>query len=140
MPHVNSFISHLQFNVDAATRPFYRDLFALLDWTVVHEDQAVIGFKSGERPGSVWFVTTPGKATTDYDQRGLNHLGIGVEEQRNVDEVTEFLRQRDVPALFGTPRHRKEFAEDARGTYYQVMFESPDGILLEVVYIGPLQT
>ena len=27
---------------------------------------------------------------------------------------------------------------DAQSTYYQVMFESPDHILFEVVYIGPL--
>ena len=39
--------------------------------------------------------------------------------------------------LFETPRHRPEFAESDGHTYYQVMFASPDGILFEIVYVGP---
>lgn len=39
--------------------------------------------------------------------------------------------------LFGTPQHRPDFAADDAHTYYQVMFASPDRILLEVVYTGP---
>jgi hypothetical protein len=35
--------------------------------------------------------------------------------------------------------HRPEFASSEAGTYYQVMFRSPDGILFELVYIGPRQ-
>jgi hypothetical protein len=54
-----------------------------------------------------------------------------------VDTVAAFLRRKNVPALFGTPRHRPEFAEGEGQTYYQVMFTSPDHVLLEVVYIGP---
>ena len=38
--------------------------------------------------------------------------------------------------LFETPRHRPDFARSADQTYYQVMFEIPDHILLEVVYTG----
>ena len=47
-----------------------------------------------------------------------------------------FLKRKGVAALFGTPRHRPEFAEGPGETYYQVMFASPDNVLLEVVYIG----
>jgi hypothetical protein len=47
------------------------------------------------------------------------------------------LRERGVGLLFGTPQHRPEFAQGEDQTYYQVMFESPDRILLEVVYTGP---
>jgi hypothetical protein len=32
-------------------------------------------------------------------------------------------------------RHRPEFAQGEDQTYYQVMFASPDRILLEVVYV-----
>jgi hypothetical protein len=40
--------------------------------------------------------------------------------------------------LFETPRHRPEFSSED-STYYQIMFESPDRILLEFVYTGPKQ-
>ena len=55
----------------------------------------------------------------------------------DVDETVEFLRNLGVTLLFDTPRHRPEFAGGEDQTYYQVMFETPDRILLEVVYIGP---
>ncbi len=38
-----------------------------------------------------------------------------------------------------TPRHRPEFSQGPDQTYYQVMFESPDRVLFEVVYTGPKQ-
>ena len=41
-----------------------------------------------------------------------------------------------VQPLFDTPRHRPEFRDDPKETYYQVMFESPDKVLFEVVYSG----
>jgi hypothetical protein len=40
--------------------------------------------------------------------------------------------------LFDTPRHRPDFSQSPDHTYYQIMFESPDRILFEVVYTGPL--
>jgi hypothetical protein len=47
------------------------------------------------------------------------------------------LQQHGIQALFDTPRHRPEFCSSPDNTYYQVMFESPDRILFEVVYTGP---
>ena len=35
--------------------------------------------------------------------------------------------------LFETPRHRAEFTNSPEQTYYQVMFETPDRILVEIV-------
>jgi hypothetical protein len=90
-----------------------------------------------EGKGSFWFASAPGKPKTDYDQLGVNHIGVRAEEQKDVDAVAAFLRRRSVALLFDTPRHRPEFAEGAGQTYYQVMFTSPDNVLLEVVYIGP---
>jgi hypothetical protein len=49
-----------------------------------------------------------------------------------------YLTARGVAPLFNTPCHRPEFARDEQSTYYQVMFETPDRILIEIVYIGPL--
>ena len=48
-----------------------------------------------------------------------------------------YLQARGMALLFETPRHRPEFARDEQSTYYQVMFETPDRLLLEIVYIGP---
>jgi hypothetical protein len=90
-----------------------------------------------EGKGSFWFAAAPGKRKTDYDQLGVNHLGIRADAQQDVDTVAAFLKGKHVAPLFGTPRHRPEFAEGEGQTYYQVMFTSPDNVLLEVVYIGP---
>lgn len=132
----NSFLNHLQFNIDVKNRTFYKELMACLGWSVVHEDDTMLGFKSGEKHGSLWFLSMTGKVTTDYDQLGMNHVGIGVEKQADVDKVVDFLKEYNVNALFDTPRHRAEFSEGEGETYYQVMFTSSDNILFEVVYIG----
>jgi catechol 2,3-dioxygenase-like lactoylglutathione lyase family enzyme len=73
----------------------------------------------------------------DYDGPGMNHLAIGTEAQADVDATVDYLRGHGVELLFETPRHRPEFSRSDDQTYYQVMFESPDRILLEVVYTGP---
>ena len=54
-----------------------------------------------------------------------------------MDEVSAQLVARGVKMLFETPRHRPEFSMSPEETYYQIMFESPDRILWEVVYTGP---
>ena len=132
---MNSYWSHTQFNIEPANRDFYRELFSLLGWAVWHEDANMLGL-GVEGKGSFWFASAPGKQKTDYDQLGVNHVGVRVDDQRDVDTVAGFLKRKNVAPLFGTPRHRPEFAEGEGQTYYQVMFRSPDNILLEVVYIG----
>jgi predicted lactoylglutathione lyase len=61
---------------------------------------------------------------------------LAVDSQAAVDEMVNYLRKKGIPPLFNTPRHRPEFADSPNDTYYQVMFETPDRILFEVVYIG----
>jgi hypothetical protein len=133
---MNSYWNHLQINIEPANRGFYKDLLTLLGWAPWHEDEAMLGM-GVEGKGSFWFASASGKHKTDYDQLGVNHIGVRAEEQKDVDAVAAFLRRRSVALLFDTPRHRPEFAEGAGQTYYQVMFTSPDNVLLEVVYIGP---
>jgi catechol 2,3-dioxygenase-like lactoylglutathione lyase family enzyme len=84
-----------------------------------------------------WFVGEAKAVSNDYDGPGLNHLAIGTATQADVDAMADYLRQQRVELLFETPRHRAEFTEGDDQTYYQVMFESPDRILFEVVYTGP---
>lgn len=69
----------------------------------------------------------------------MNHIGIGTESQADVDTAADYLTEHGVELLFETPRHRPEFSQSEEHTYYQVMFETPDRILVEIVYIGPKQ-
>jgi hypothetical protein len=104
-------LGHLQFGIDGQNRGFYRDLFTFLGWQILHEGEGVIGVGDSNHV-SLWFGDATKTVANDYDGPGLNH--------------------------FDTPRHRPEFA-GGDNTYYQVMFETPDRILAEVVYIGPKQ-
>jgi len=66
----------------------------------------------------------------------MNHLAIGAESVADVDATAAWLTGRGIERRFETPRHREEFSGEGQ-TYYQVMFESPDRVLFEVVYSGP---
>jgi catechol 2,3-dioxygenase-like lactoylglutathione lyase family enzyme len=134
---MQSGLHHIQFNVRAEHLGFYRELFGLLGWRTLYQTDDMIGL-GGKHDQSVWFAGQPKDVANDYDGPGMNHLGIGAESQADVDTLAAELRSRGVALLFETPRHRPEFSHDGQ-TYYQVMFESPDRILLEFVYTGPRQ-
>ena len=127
---------HLQVNVASENVPFYRDLFSHLGWDTLMDEDGFLGV--GDSTGaSLWFMSGAKEQPNDYDGPGVNHLGISAPSQTDVDETAAYLSGRGVTALFETPRHRPEFAQDESQTYYQVMFESPDRVLFEVVYTGP---
>ena len=127
--------SHIVAWVDLKNLGFYKDLFAFLNWTVLYDDPNMLGV-GDENGGSLWFGAPLKDHANDYDGKGVNHIGIGVKRQEDVDATVEYLAKRGIPALFETPRHRPEFS-GTDTTYYQVMFETPDKLLLEVVYTGP---
>lgn len=129
---------HAQINIRSENLPFYRALFGFLGWQTLYDADNVLGVQ-GTNAASLWFVPQSKDAANDYDGPGLNHLGIGAQSIADVDATVEYLRSKAVPPLFDTPRHRPEFSAGPDQTYYQVMFESPDRILFEVVYTGPMQ-
>ena len=129
---------HLQINVRPENLQFYRDLMAFLGWTTLMDQEAFLGV-AGSNGASLWFIGQVNEAANDYDGPGVNHISIGAESQADVDATVAYLKGRGVPALFETPRHRPEFSAGPDQTYYQVMFESPDRVLFEVVYTGPNQ-
>ncbi len=131
-------LGHLQLNIAADNIAFYRDLFAFLEWPVIYDGDGMLGV-SGKSGDSVWFIGAANDAANDYDGPGMNHLGIAAGSQADVDATARYIEGRDVAALFETPRHRPDFAQSETETYYQVMFESPDRILFEVVYTGAKQ-
>lgn len=134
---IQSGFGHIQFNVRAQNLAFYKDLFAFLNWPALVDDPMMLGVGK-DSSSSLWFFGDAKEVGNDYDGPGMNHLGLHVQRQEEVDQMVTYLHQHGIAPLFDTPRHRPEFSQDADHTYYQVMFETPDRILLEVVYIGPL--
>ena len=132
-----SSIGHLQINVDAKNVAFYKELFSFLGWSMLYDDPGGIGVGCAQG-SSLWFVGGAKDVKNDYDGVGMNHLGISVKAQADVDETVAYLKAHGVPSLFETPRHRPDFSSGPDQTYYQVMFESPDRVLFEVVYTGPI--
>lgn len=131
-------LGHIQFNVRPHNLPFYKDLFAFLGWPALEEEPSMVGVGK-DVFNSLWFFTGGNEACNDYDGPGMNHIGLLAQSQGDVDQVVAYLGARGITPLFGTPCHRPEFAMDSEHTYYQVMFESPDRILIEVVYMGRLE-
>ena len=132
---MQSQLGHIQFNVQPTNLPFYKDLFAALGWQTLYDVEGMLAV-ADPLGVSLWFVGHVKAVDYDYDGPGMNHLAISVTAQADVDTATAYLNGQGVPLLFETPRHRPEFAQSPDKTYYQVMFETPDRILLEVVYIG----
>jgi len=127
-------IGHLQINIDPQNIPFYKDLLSFLGWTVLYEDPNMLGI--GSNGASLWFTAPLKEIKGDYDGTGMNHIGLSAATQSDVDQAVAYLQKGNIPALFNTPCHRTEFSAGPDKTYYQVMFESPDRILFEVVYTG----
>ncbi len=134
---MQSTLGHLQININLAHIGFYKELFTFLGWKVICDEPDMLGVLDPNKC-SLWFGGQTKKVSNDYDSIGMNHLAASVASQADVDEVVAYLQKHDVACLFETPRHRPEFSGEGK-TYYQVMFESPDHILFEVVYTGPKQ-
>jgi catechol 2,3-dioxygenase-like lactoylglutathione lyase family enzyme len=131
-------LAHLQMNVDRENLEFYEELVHSVGWKTIHADDGMLGVM-GDDGLSIWFVDKVNDVSGDYDGCGLNHLALGVDSIAEVDKAAAWLTERGIEHLFGTPRHRPEFSSDDKTTYYQVMFESPDKLLFEIVFTGPLQ-
>lgn len=132
---MQSKLGHLQFNVQPANIPFYKDLLAALGWQTLFATDTMIG-AADENGISLWFIGGAKAVSNDYDGPGMNHLAFAVADQATVDEAAGYLTARGIDLLFETPRHRPEFSQSPDHTYYQIMFETPDRMLLEIVYIG----
>ena len=132
---MTSSVNHLQFNINYENVGFYKILLKFLGWEIIGDWDGIIGFKNGAS-ATLWFSKTTKQVANNRDGDGLNHIGIIVGSVAQVDETVKFLKKENVTLLYDTPKHRPEFSDEA-GTYYQVMFDSPDKILFEVMYTGP---
>jgi len=133
---IESYIGHVVYNINPANARFYRDLLTFLGWRPIYEQEGVLGV-ADKKGASLWFVGMAKAVNNDYDGPGVNHVALSVPTQSDVDAAVAYLTKAGVKPLFETPRHRPEFSRGPEDTYYQVMFESPDRILFEIVYTGP---
>ena len=129
-------LGHLQINVKQENLPFYKALFSQLDWEPMHSADWVEAFKD-QGDVSLWFVAGAKDVENDHDGPGVNHIALAADSTAAVDATAAWLATQRTAPLFDTPCHRPDFAQSDEHTYYQVMFESPDGVLFEHVYIGP---
>ena len=134
---MQSTFGHLMIHIAISNISFYKDLFGFLGWRVICDEPDMLGVLDANK-SSLWFGNLIKQANNDNDGIGMNHLAISVPSQADVDTVVTWLADHKIACQFETPRHRPEFSGEGK-TYYQVMFESPDRILLEVVYTGPKQ-
>jgi len=133
-------LGHIQINIQDFERnaELYRKLCNYLEWNIIHDADNFLGAMMGTDT-SIWFSQAPLKENNNRDSDGLNHIGIHVKSRQDVDTFSlEFMKPNNLKALFETPRAREEMMSEG-SDYYQVMFELPGAILLEVVYAGPKQ-
>ncbi len=129
---------HIQINVQDFEKnvDLYRKLATYFGWQTLHDGDGFFGVMMGES-NSIWFSQAPVTEKNNRDSNGLNHIGIDVYSRNDVDTfIEEFMKPNNLEALFETPRERTEFMYEG-SDYYQVMFELPGTVLLEVVYAGP---
>ena len=133
---IESHIGHVVYNISPSNAKFYQDLMTFLGWRPIFEQEGFLGV-ADKNGASLWFMGMAKPVNNDYDGPGANHLALSVPKPADVDAAVAYLTEHHVAPLFETPRHRPEFSRSEHDTYYQVMFESPDRILFEIVYTGP---
>jgi catechol 2,3-dioxygenase-like lactoylglutathione lyase family enzyme len=132
---VKTFLYHVQINVSDASRsiPFYRALFAYLEYTTIMETRDLLGVSNGTT--DFWMIETPSERRgTPFHRKntGLNHVAFGVGRREDVDRfVEEFLQPRGIAPLYDSPRDYPEY----RPGYYGVFFEDPDRLKIELSHV-----
>lgn len=131
---MKSSLDHLQINISDAKKslPFYKDLFAYLEYTIIDESESHIGVSNGST--DLWIIETDAAISHPSFHRkhaGLNHVAFKVESKADIDLfLKDFLQPRGIETLYDSPKGYPEYSAD----YYALYFEDPDRIKLEIVY------
>ena len=132
---MKTFLYHVQINVGDAARsiPFYRALFAYLEYTTVMDTRDLLGVSNGTT--DFWIIETPSDrraAPFHRKNTGLNHVAFGVATREDVHRFAEeFLKPRGIAALYESPRDYPEY----HAGYYAVFFEDPDRLKIELAFV-----
>ena len=135
MSKINSSLGHLVFLIHEFDKNIgiYRKLFEYLEYPFIVDENYGIGVNTPQN-ASIWIMRTSKENLNNRDANGLNHIAFNVTSKEDVDIFTkEFLVPNNIELLFDTPKARPDFTGDT-GIYYQVMFELPGSLLIEVVY------
>ncbi len=132
---MKSTVGHLGINLSSDDEPFvfWKDLLTFLDFEI-QPDGNHFDATDGHTSLCVQ-VTKPGYQDPGFHRKrtGLGHIAFRVDSAEMVDTfVKEFLKPRQIEALYGGARAYPEYAPG----YYAVYFEDPDRIKVEVVCEG----
>ncbi len=128
---------HIRLNIKdpKISFPFYKELFAYLNYTIIAEGEDFIGFT--DKVSDVWIIGADSDRKDvqfHEDNIGLNHFAFIVQKREDVDQfLKEFLKPRNIHPLYDSPKLFPECDKD----YYAVFFEDPDKIKLEIVFRSP---
>lgn len=132
---MKSAVGHIGINLSSEDEPFvfWKDLLTFLEFEI-QPDGNHFDATDGHTSLCVQ-VTKPGYQDPGFHRKrtGLGHIAFRVDSAELVDAfVTEFLKPRQIEALYGGARAYPEYAPG----YYAVYFEDPDRIKVEVVFEG----
>lgn len=123
---------HIEINVSSleASRRFWGWLLERLGYTLYQDWEFGFSYKLGAQY-MVFVQTEQQYLNHSYHRKhtGLNHIAFHADNADIVDQLTDALRSRDVPILYGD---RHPYA--GGGSTYSVFFEDPDRIKVEVVF------
>ena len=131
---MKTYLCHIQLNISDSKKslPFYKDLLAYFEYEVMDESPEHLGMSNNTT--DFWLIETEKEFKKNPFHRkntGINLLAFRVSSKEDVDRfVNEFIKPRNIPTLYGTPKTFPEYKKD----YYAVFFEDLDRIKLEVVY------
>lgn len=132
---MKSTVGHIGINLSSEDGPFvfWKDLLTFLDFEIQPDGNH---FDATDGHTSLCLqVTKPGYQDPGFHRKrtGLGHIAFRVDSAELVDDfVNEFLKPRQIEALYGGARAYPEYAPG----YYAVYFEDPDRIKVEVVCEG----
>lgn len=130
---MKAFLEHVIINVSnpEVSFPFYKDLFQYFEYKIIVDEKDHIAFKKKGMP-DFWFIATDSKYVPNGFHRkntGINHFAFHTSSKQEIDRfVEEFLKPRNIPTLYSSPKLFPEYTPD----YYAVFFEDPDRIKLEI--------
>ncbi|MGE0044845.1 MAG: VOC family protein [Hyphomonadaceae bacterium] len=126
-------IAHIQLTVRsvAASRPFYHRLLHETLGMAIQYDHPEVFYCIGARTGVVIRACLPEHRETPFDQWriGLHHFCFRLRSREDIDTLHASMRD------FGAKIVRAPEGGEWAPGYYSTLFEDPDGIRIEGVFI-----
>lgn len=126
-------IAHIQLTVRdvAASRPFYHRLLHQTFGMAIQYDHTEIFYCIGGRTGVLIRAAAPEHRDTPFDQWriGLHHFCFRLRSREDVDELARSMQE------FGAKIIRLGEEGPWAPGYYSTLFEDPDGIRIEGLFI-----